>query len=101
MVGNMNSDFHVAIVGMHICTVSRPIFYPISLTHHPGAGIGGLALAMALHKKSVPFTLYEDANEFSAVGYVLTTTLPTKASFAYLTKVLVSALRQTGCEPWI
>ncbi|KAI4674775.1 uncharacterized protein J4E84_010381 [Alternaria hordeiaustralica] len=43
----MNSDFHVAIVG---------------------AGIGGLALAMALHKKSVPFTLYEDAKEFSAVG---------------------------------
>ncbi|KAI2484842.1 hypothetical protein Ptr902_03782 [Pyrenophora tritici-repentis] len=48
----MNSDFHVAIVG---------------------AGIGGLALAIALHKKCVPFTLYEDAKEFSAVGYVLIT----------------------------
>ncbi|KAI4649986.1 uncharacterized protein J4E78_008267 [Alternaria triticimaculans] len=47
MSGNMHNDFHVAIVG---------------------AGIGGLALAMALHKKSVPFTLYEDAKEFSAVG---------------------------------
>ncbi|KAI4643922.1 uncharacterized protein J4E79_011194 [Alternaria viburni] len=47
MARNMNSDFHVAIVG---------------------AGIGGLALAMALHKKCVPFTLYEDAKEFSAVG---------------------------------
>jgi len=51
----------------------HPIFYPMSLTGHPGAGIGGLALAMALHKKSVPFTLYEDAKEFSAVGYVLIT----------------------------
>ncbi|KAI4606556.1 hypothetical protein J4E80_010092 [Alternaria sp. BMP 0032] len=47
MARNMNSDFHVAIVG---------------------AGIGGLALAMALHNKCVPFTLYEDAKEFSAVG---------------------------------
>ena len=33
-----------------------------------GAGIGGLALAMALHKKSVQFTLYEEASEYSAVG---------------------------------
>lgn len=33
-----------------------------------GAGIGGLALAMALHKKGISFTLYEDAKEFSAVG---------------------------------
>jgi len=45
----------------------------MSLTGHAGAGIGGLALAMALHKKCVPFTLYEDAKEFSAVGYVLIT----------------------------
>ncbi|KAH7399181.1 hypothetical protein DE146DRAFT_525826 [Phaeosphaeria sp. MPI-PUGE-AT-0046c] len=43
----MTNDFHVAIVG---------------------AGIGGLALAMALHNKGVSFTLYEDAKEFSAVG---------------------------------
>ncbi|KAI4906469.1 hypothetical protein J4E90_010543 [Alternaria incomplexa] len=55
----MNSDFHVTIVG---------------------AGIGGLALAMALHKKCVPFTLYEDAKEFSAVGYVLITMSLTYAS---------------------
>ena len=34
----------------------------------PGAGIGGLALAMGLHKKGVPFTLYEEAKEYSAVG---------------------------------
>jgi 2-polyprenyl-6-methoxyphenol hydroxylase-like FAD-dependent oxidoreductase len=34
----------------------------------PGAGIGGLALAMALHRKGIPFMLYEDAKEFSVVG---------------------------------
>jgi len=73
----------------------------MSLTGHLGAGIGGLALAMALHKKRVPFTLYEDAKEFSAVGYVLITMPLTQASSAYLIKVLVSALRQTGCELWI
>jgi hypothetical protein len=38
------------------------------LTHATGAGIGGLALAMALHKKDISFTLYEEAEEFSAVG---------------------------------
>ncbi|KAK5107687.1 hypothetical protein LTR62_000922 [Meristemomyces frigidus] len=41
------ADLHVAIVG---------------------AGIGGLALAMALHKKNVRFTLYEEAKQYSAVG---------------------------------
>jgi len=56
---------------------------------------------MALHKKCVPFTLYEDANEFSAVGYVLTAIPPTYVSCAYLIKVLVSVSRLTGCEPWI
>ncbi|QMW35016.1 hypothetical protein G4B84_010507 [Aspergillus flavus NRRL3357] len=33
-----------------------------------GAGIGGLALAMALHKKGISFTLYEEAKEYSVVG---------------------------------
>ncbi|KAJ4137150.1 hypothetical protein NW768_002731 [Fusarium equiseti] len=47
MAVTSEKNFHVAIVG---------------------AGIGGLALAMALHKKGVSFTLYEDAKEFSAVG---------------------------------
>ncbi|KAH6951952.1 hypothetical protein DER45DRAFT_390082 [Fusarium avenaceum] len=47
MAVTSNAEFHVAIVG---------------------AGIGGLALAMALHKKGISFTLYEDAKEFSAVG---------------------------------
>ncbi|KAG4291395.1 salicylate hydroxylase [Fusarium proliferatum] len=41
------NEFHVAIVG---------------------AGIGGLALAMALYKKGISFTLYEDAKEYSVVG---------------------------------
>jgi hypothetical protein len=42
--------------------------YVIQLTPATGAGIGGLALAMALHKKGISFTLYEEAEEFSAVG---------------------------------
>lgn len=33
-----------------------------------GAGIAGLALAIALHKKGVSFTLYEEAKEYSVVG---------------------------------
>lgn len=33
-----------------------------------GAGIGGLALAISLHKKGVSFTLYEGAKEYSVVG---------------------------------
>ncbi|KAK0390163.1 hypothetical protein NLU13_3736 [Sarocladium strictum] len=43
----VKNEFHVAIVG---------------------AGIAGLALAMALHKKGVAFTVYEEAAEYSAVG---------------------------------
>jgi 2-polyprenyl-6-methoxyphenol hydroxylase-like FAD-dependent oxidoreductase len=35
-----------------------------------GAGIGGLALAMSLHKRGVAFTLYEGAKEYSVVGFV-------------------------------
>lgn len=42
-----HDEFHVAIVG---------------------AGIAGLALAMALHKDRIPFTLYEEAKEYSVVG---------------------------------
>ena len=33
-----------------------------------GAGIGGLALSMALYNKRISFTLYEEAKEYSAVG---------------------------------
>ncbi|RDW65945.1 putative Salicylate hydroxylase [Aspergillus mulundensis] len=33
-----------------------------------GAGIGGLALAMGLEKKGVPYTIYEAADEYSVVG---------------------------------
>ncbi|KAJ3527323.1 hypothetical protein NM208_g10755 [Fusarium decemcellulare] len=47
MAQTSQHDFHVAIVG---------------------AGIGGLALAMALHKQGISFTLYEEAKEYSAVG---------------------------------
>ncbi|KAF3051814.1 hypothetical protein E8E11_002995 [Didymella keratinophila] len=44
---NSGTGFHVAIVG---------------------AGIAGLALAMALRQKGICFTLYEEASQFSAVG---------------------------------
>jgi hypothetical protein len=33
-----------------------------------GAGIAGLALAIGLHKKGVPFTIYEGEKEYSVVG---------------------------------
>ncbi|EWG48581.1 salicylate hydroxylase [Fusarium verticillioides 7600] len=33
-----------------------------------GAGVAGLALAMALHRKGVLFTIYEEAKEYSVVG---------------------------------
>ncbi|KAF2210989.1 hypothetical protein CERZMDRAFT_112821 [Cercospora zeae-maydis SCOH1-5] len=47
MAKNGNQNFHVAIVG---------------------AGIAGLALAIALHNKGIPFTLYEEAKGYSVVG---------------------------------
>ncbi|KAF2166412.1 hypothetical protein M409DRAFT_23052 [Zasmidium cellare ATCC 36951] len=33
-----------------------------------GAGIAGLALAIGLHKHNIPFTLYEEAPQYSTVG---------------------------------
>jgi 2-polyprenyl-6-methoxyphenol hydroxylase-like FAD-dependent oxidoreductase len=33
-----------------------------------GAGIGGLALAIALLRQNIPYTLYESASEYSTVG---------------------------------
>ncbi|KAK5045068.1 hypothetical protein LTR84_010216 [Exophiala bonariae] len=47
MIAPMTNDLHVAIVG---------------------AGVGGLALAMGLHKRGISFTLYEEAKQYSAVG---------------------------------
>lgn len=43
------------------------------MTETIGAGIAGLALAIGLHNNNHhhPFILYEEASEFSAVGYVL------------------------------
>ncbi len=34
-----------------------------------GAGIGGLTLACALEQRNIPFTLYEQAESFEALGY--------------------------------
>ena len=65
MAVTSNAEFHVAIVGK-ILPCDLQIEHNVDIL--PGAGIGGLALAMALHKKGISFTLYEDAKEFSAVG---------------------------------
>lgn len=40
-----------------------------SLTPLAGAGVAGLALAMGLHRKGISFTLYEEAPEYSVVGF--------------------------------
>jgi NADPH-dependent 2,4-dienoyl-CoA reductase/sulfur reductase-like enzyme len=60
-----DNGFHVAIVGKSM-TASFTRDSPLILTK--GAGIAGLALAIGLHKKNIPFTLYEEAKEFSVVG---------------------------------
>lgn len=90
----------IAIIGMyveihaphhfiHSSHFHRRNFFPLLLffiltnkkkiTKSIGAGIAGLALAIGLHnnsnnsqekKKKIPFILYEEASEFSAVGYV-------------------------------
>ena len=64
MAVTSEKPFHVAIVGKFTILLS----WLLVLIGFVGAGIGGLALAMALHKKGISFTLYEDAKEFSAVG---------------------------------
>jgi hypothetical protein len=60
---------HIAIIGalddvlpFHIQTQAY------RLTTGTGAGIAGLALAIGLHKQGIPFTLYEEAAQYSAVG---------------------------------
>ncbi|KAJ9604294.1 hypothetical protein H2200_011128 [Cladophialophora chaetospira] len=65
MAGDNVKDLHIAIVGRapaipwtSCCSRKAPL----------GAGIGGLALAMALHKRGVLFTLYEEAEQYSVVG---------------------------------
>jgi hypothetical protein len=66
MQSGTTNTFHVAIVGMFSNFLTD--IHVTKLTQTTGAGIGGLALAMALHKKCISFTLYEEAEEFSAVG---------------------------------
>lgn len=87
----------IAIIGMYVEThatnsyihfhrrnfFSLLLFFILTnkkkITKSIGAGIAGLALAIGLHnnnnsqekkKKKIPFILYEEASEFSAVGYV-------------------------------
>lgn len=54
---------------MRFQTLGIQLQTQLSKPSFAGAGIGGLALAMALHKKSMSFTLYEAAAEYSTVGY--------------------------------
>ncbi|KAK7947820.1 monooxygenase [Apiospora aurea] len=58
-IKSTHNVFHVAIIG-GLSYRNGP------LTPSAGAGIGGLALAMALHKMGISFTLYEEAAEYSA-----------------------------------
>jgi hypothetical protein len=53
-------------VGLH--AIHRSTIHGADSRPTLGAGIGGLALAMGLEKRGVPYTIYEAAPEFSAVG---------------------------------
>lgn len=89
MYVEIHTPFHTFI---SIEEISSYCFFPFPHSHKNktqnkkkitksiGAGIAGLALAIGLHnnhnnsqekKKKIPFILYEEASEFSAVGYVL------------------------------
>lgn len=59
-------DFFLLLLLFFILTNKKKI------TKSIGAGIAGLALAIGLHNNiHHHFILYEEASEFSAVGYVL------------------------------
>lgn len=49
---------------------SEPCTKPLSSFHIAivGAGIGGLALAIALERQDVPYTIYESASSYATVG---------------------------------
>jgi hypothetical protein len=63
MAGHASEEFHVAIIGR-----LPELVYDAVLMSRPGAGIAGLALAIALHNRDVSFTLYDGAKEISTVG---------------------------------
>lgn len=75
-----HTPFHSFVsIGKFLLTASFLHSYKKKITKSIGAGIAGLALAIGLHnnnnnsqekKKKIPFILYEEASEFSAVGYV-------------------------------
>ena len=66
--GDTVKDLHVAIVGELWNLLWS--FMQLIQERKTGAGIGGLALAMALHRQGIPFILYEEAKQYSAVGSV-------------------------------
>lgn len=70
-----SDEFSVAIVGKRqpylpsSALLSPPSNFPSPTDTSPlGAGVAGLALAMGLARKGVPFTIYEEAKEYSVVG---------------------------------